>query len=155
MNKDYLLQYRFKRIGMWMFIPFFTLCFWLLFIDDTLLENLTCPCIAICIGGLGSNEWFKIETTQIIDEIGMLGLLISLCFISLSKEKDEDEMTAVIRMQSFVWSLWVTAFLLAFGILFLYEFSFVSFSFAAIFFVFLTYIFKFNLTMKKIRRDEK
>lgn len=85
----------------------------------------------------------------------MFGLLISLCFTALSKEKDEDEMTGLIRMQSFVWSFWVTAAVLAFGIIFIYNIAFMLFSFAAIFVGFILYIIKFNLAMHAIRRDGK
>lgn len=85
----------------------------------------------------------------------MFGLLISLCFTALSKEKDEDEMTGLIRMQSFVWSFWVTAAVLAFGIIFIYDIAFMIFSFAAIFVVFILYIIKFNLAMRAIRREGK
>ena len=85
----------------------------------------------------------------------MLGLLVSVCFIALSKEKDEDEMTGQIRMQSFVWSFWVTAAILAFGILFFYGFSFLNFALAALFLAFIIYIVKFNLTMFCIRRAGK
>ena len=85
----------------------------------------------------------------------MFGLLISLCFTALSKEKDEDEMTGLIRMQSFVWSFWVTASVLAFGIIFIYNIAFMLFSFAAVYVVFLLYIVKFNLAMRSIRREGK
>ncbi|MCQ2118483.1 MAG: hypothetical protein MJY84_01015 [Bacteroidales bacterium] len=85
----------------------------------------------------------------------MLGLLLSLCFIALSKERDEDEMTAQIRMQSFVWSLWFTAAVLVFGILFFYGASFLYVSFVAIYLVFIIYIIKFNVTMSAIRRGSK
>ena len=85
----------------------------------------------------------------------MFGLLISICFTALSKEKDEDEMTGLIRMQSFVWSFWVTAAVLAFGIIFIYDIAFMLFSFAAIFVVFILYIIKFNLAMRAIRRVGK
>lgn len=157
MVQNYLLPYGYKKAGMWMFIPFCAICLWCLFSGELEFNNLNCPCISLFSSNLGADEvkLFSIDTTDPINEIGMLGFLVSLCFIALSKEKDEDEMTSNIRMQSFVWSLWATAAVIAFGILFLYDVAFLTFSFAAIYFAFIIYILKFNFTMRKIRRTEK
>lgn len=111
---------------------------------------------ALCINpeDLTDNPFHVIKNDP-INEIAMLGLLASLCFIALSREKDEDEMTGHIRMQSFVWSFWVTAAVLAFGIIFIYGLAFMEFAFAAIFLVFVLYILKFNLTMRAVRRADR
>ena len=78
-----------------------------------------------------------------------------LTFCLTSVEKDEDEMTGLIRMKSFVWSFWMTAIIFALGVVFLYDTSFLFFSFAAIFLVFLLFIVKFNVEMCKVRRESK
>ena len=154
--KSYLLPYRFKRIGMWIFIPFCALSLWCIFSGELEFDYLHIPALAICVDELFDKASFlEIVQNDPINEIAMFGLLVSLCFIALSKEKDEDEMTEQIRMNSFVWSLWITAAVLAFGILFFYQFSFLYFCFSAIYFVFLLYILKFNITMNKIRRAER
>lgn len=156
-EKSLLLPYKFKRVGMWMFIPFCAVCLWCLFSGELEFDYMQWPCISFCF-----QEFFdkrpallSIGSTDPINEIGMLGLLISLCFISLSKEKDEDEMTAMVRMQSFVSSFWAIAAVFAFCILFVYGISFMEFSFVAIFLGFLVYIFKFNSAMKRIRREDR
>lgn len=155
MTNNYLLPYRFKTIGLWMLFPFLVLCLWLLCLGELDCNLLKWPALAIYTDGLDAATWFTVVTNDPINEFAMLGLLISLCFISLSKEKDEDEMTALVRMRSFVWSFWVTAAVLAFGIIFIFDIAFMLFSFAAVFFVFLLYIVKFNLTMRAIRREGK
>lgn len=155
MTNNYLLPYRFKTIGLWMLFPFLVLCLWLLCFGELDCNLLKWPAFAIYTDGLDAATWFTVVTNDPINEFAMLGLLISLCFISLSKEKDEDEMTALVRMRSFVWSFWVTAAVLAFGIIFIFDIAFMLFSFAAVFFVFLLYIVKFNLTMRAIRREGK
>ena len=146
-TRDYLLPYSYKKVGMWMFLPFAAICLCLLF--SVKLPSISIPWIAI-----GDSIFYK-GTADLLTEVGMMGLLVSLCFIALSKEKDEDEMTGLIRMQSFVWSLWVTSAILAFGILFIMGLNFLSFTFVAIYLNFLVYILKFNLTMKAIRREGK
>lgn len=157
MDKNYLLPYRFKKIGTWMFIPSCAACLWLLLSGVLECELFNLPAIAVCPDGLmtGSDLWFSVVKNDPTNEISMLGLLVSLCFIALSKEKDEDEMTGHIRMQSFVWSFWVTAAVLAFGIIFIYGIPFVQFAFAAVFLVFILYILKFNLAMHSVRRTGK
>ena len=153
MNKSYLLPCKFKRIGMLMFIPFCALCLWCIISGELEFGYLHIPALAVRVDELfGEASFFEIVQNDPINEIAMLGLLVSLCFIALSKEQDEDEMTEQIRMSSFVWSLWITAAVLAFGILFFYQFSVLYFCFSAIYFVFLLYILKFNITMRKVRR---
>ena len=156
MKNTYLLPNKFKRIGMWMFIPFCALCLWCIISGKLEFDYFHIPALAVCIEELfGESSFFEVVKNDPINEIAMLGFLVSLCFIALSKERDEDEMTEQIRMSSLVWSLWITAVVLAFGILFFYQFSFLYFCFSAIYFVFLLYILKFNITMHKVRRVEK
>lgn len=127
-----------------MFLPFAAICICLLF--DVKLPSIQIPWLAI------GDEVFYRGTADLLTLVGMMGLLISLCFIALSREKDEDEMTAHIRMQSFVWSLWFTSAILAFGILFIMGLDFLSFALVALYLYYFVYILKFNLTMRAIRR---
>ena len=144
---NYLLPYACKKAGMWMFLPFAAICLCLLF--DVHLPEIRVPWIAF-----GDNFLYQGEA-DLFTEIGMMGLLVSLCFIALSREKDEDEMTAHIRMQSFVWSLWFTSAILAFAILFIMGLDFLSFALVALYLFYLVYILIFNFTMKAIRRTGK
>ncbi len=146
-TSDYLIPNSYKRIGMLMFLPFAAICLCLLL--DVKLPSIEIPWIAI------GDDLFYQGKADLLTELGMLGLLISLSFIALSREKDEDEMTGQIRMKSFVWSLWFTSFILAFGILFIMGVDFLYFSLAALYLYYLVYILKFNLTMKRIRRSAR
>ena len=143
-TRNYLLPYVYKKVGMWMFLPFAALCLCLLF--DVNLPEIMVPWIAF------GDEIFYTGKANLLTEAGMMGLLVSLCFIALSRDKDEDEMTAHIRMQSFVWSLWFTSAILAFGILFIQGLNFLSFAVIALYLFYLVYILKFNFTMRSIRR---
>ena len=154
MKQNYLLPHGFKRVGLIMLVPFLVACIWLLcgpcegdwFIVDV-------PAL-FTLDIASTSEWFGMTATDPVNEISMLGLLVSLVFIALSKEKDEDEMTAVVRMQSFVWSFWCTAILMLVAILFVYDLAFMYFAFASVFVCFIMYICKFNYEMIKIRRTE-
>lgn len=155
--KSNLLPNKFKGIGMILFVPFFIICLWALISGELEFDFLKWPCLSLFSSEIGSSDFkfFSIGVTDPVNEIGMAGLLISLCLIALSREKDEDEMTGLIRMQSFVWSFWATAIILGFGIIFLYGVSFLYFSFVAIFLEFMLFIAKFNLEMHKARRDAR
>ena len=154
MKQNYLLPHGFKRVGLIMLVPFLVACIWLLcgpcegdwFIVDV-------PAL-FTLDIASTSDWFGMTATDPVNEICMLGLLVSLVFIALSKEKDEDEMTAVVRMQSFVWSFWCTAILMLVAILFVYDLAFMYFAFASVFVCFIMYICKFNCEMIKIRRTE-
>lgn len=146
-TRNYLLPYTYKKIGMWMFLPFAAICLCLLL--DVIIPKIQIPWIGI------GDEIFYQGTADLMVVVGMMGLLVSLSFIALSREKDEDEMTAHIRMQSFAWSLWFTSAILAFGILFIMGFDFLYFALVALYLYYLVYILKFNFTMKGIRRAGK
>ena len=155
MKQNYLLPHGFKRVGLIMLAPFLAACIWLL-CGPCEGEWLTVKVPTLFTLDLAStSEWFGMTVTDPVNEICMLGLLVSLVFIALSKEKDEDEMTAVVRMQSFVWSFWCTAVLMLVAILFVYDLAFMYFAFASVFVCFIMYICKFNYEMIKIRRTDK
>ena len=154
MKKNYLLPHNFKLIGLIMLVPFLVVCILLLLgpcEGDWFLVNV--PAL-LTLDLASTSEWFGITKTDPVNEICMLGLLVSLVFLALSKEKDEDEMTAVVRMQSFVWSFWCTAILMLVAILFVYDYAFLLFAFASMFVCFILYICKFNYEMIKIRRSQ-
>ena len=131
MKSTYLLPHKFKRIGMWMFIPFCAMCLLCIISGKLEFDYFHIPTLSVCIDGLFEESSFiEVVKNDPINEIAMLGFLVSLCFIALSKERDEDEMAERVRMVSFVWSLWITAAVLAFGILFIYQFSFLYFCFS-------------------------
>ena len=154
MKKNYLLPHNFKLIGLIMLVPFLAACIWLL-LGPCEADWFTVNVPALFTLDIAStSQWFGMTVTDPVNEICMLGLLVSLVFIALSKEKDEDEMTAVVRMRSFVWSFWCTAILLLVAILFVYDYAFLLFAFASMFVCFILYICKFNYEMMIIRRTE-
>ena len=152
MRKNYLLPNCFKKIGMITFLPFLVLCIWLL-VGPCEGDWFSIKVPALFTLDLASNSnWLTFTMTDPVNEICMTGLLVSLVFVALAKEKDEDEMTAVVRMQSFVWSFWCTAAVELIGILFVYDMAFLYFAFSSVFICFILFIIKFNLEMAKIRR---
>ena len=153
MKKSYLLPVGFKKAGLWMVVPFLVLCVLCLcgVTDELNLSILSVKMPAL----IDYSGWFTMNETNLIVEIAMLGLLVSLVFIGLSRERDEDEMTAHIRMQSFVWSAWATSAVVALGIFFVYDLEFVTFMFVAMYLYLMLYAVKFNLAMYRERKEQQ
>ena len=150
MKGSYLLPHIFKKIGLCMVVPFLALgisC-----MTDTIDLCLSARLPAIIVDIISDIEWFTMYDDCIIDEIAMLGLLISLIFIALSRERDEDEMTLAIRMKSFVWSAWGTFIVMTIGILFFFGMAFVHFMIIAMYLYLALYCIKFNFPMYKERK---
>jgi hypothetical protein len=152
MKKDYLLPHYFKKIGLGLCIPFIAGCLYCLFWDGA--DKLPCKTFAIASEGLSHTKWFGIyDGGGILDEICMIGLIISFLLICFSKEKNEDEMIKSIRMNSLIWSLIVSSGILIFGIMFFYEFAFLNFTFIYLFIIYLLFIVKFHCELYKFRRN--
>ena len=156
MEKNYLLPYRYKKIGLYMFIPFCAFFIYLVCTDNFgFYFGAETPLFAVAAQfPFEEITFFGIVHNSPFDEIALLGILVSLAFIALSKERDEDEMTGHIRMQSFVWSLWATTAFCAFGILFIFGLYYLYFTYLAVFLMPIVYIAKFNLAMREIRRED-
>ena len=153
MKKSYLLPIGFKKVGLWMALPFVVLCVLCL---CGVMDNVNLSLLSVKMPALVDySGWFTMNETNLIDEIAMFGLLVSLVFIGLSRERDEDEMTAHIRMQSFVWSAWATSAVIALGIFFVYDLEFVTFMFVAMYLYLMLYAAKFNLAMYRERKEQQ
>jgi hypothetical protein len=155
MKSLYLLPNSFKKIGIILFIPFFVASI-LLLAGPGECEYFSIPVFSFFDSGIfETQKTFTLTQTDPINELTMIGLLVSIAFIALSKEKDEDEMTPIIRQNAFVWSFWATIIVDAAGIIFIYGLEFLTFSFAALYLYFIFYIIKFNMTMYKLRREQR
>ena len=90
---------------------------------------------------------------SVYNEIWIIGLLLSLTFIALAKEKDEDEMITKIRLESMAWALWVTVILFALTTLWVFGFAYIETTFLTLFIYLIVFIVKFNYEMLKLKRD--
>lgn len=120
------------------------------------------PEITITMPSLANNElldgtvWFTLlQGEDIFMEIWILGLLISLLFIALSKEKVEDEMILQIRLQSMLHALWITSLCFVLETLFLFGLAY-AYSLWAILYIFLLFfILKFRYELYQLKKAEK
>jgi len=85
-------------------------------------------------------------------------LIISLFFIAFSKEKNEDEFIAKIRLESLLWATYINYAVLIIAILFVYGGSAFWVLVYNIFTILLFFIIRFNWVIRKSRKlakDEK
>ena len=158
MKPNYLLSNRFKKIGWILFIP--SIILGLLFVIFQFQPKfLDIKVFAILNQDIFSSpDFFDIIKTNVIDEIIGILLIISLCFIAFSKEKEEDEFIARIRLESLLWATYINYAILIFAILFVYggvAFWVLIFN---IFTILLFFIIRFNwiiIRTRKLLKDEK
>ena len=82
MKQNYLLPHGFKCVGLIMLVPFLAACIWLL-LGPCEGDWLTVNVPALFTLDLASTkEWFGMTVTDPVNEICMLGLLVSLVFIA-------------------------------------------------------------------------
>lgn len=126
-----------------MFIPFFVLGIaYLCNCDLTFPSSKVFSLIPF--GIMNNDDWG--------DELIVLGLTVSLIFIAFSRERDEDECIAEIRMHSLVWAIIVNYALLIVATFLIYDIAYLYFIDINIFTVLFLFIIKYNIALYKFRR---
>ena len=126
-----------------MFIPFFVLGIaYLCNCDLTFPSSKVFSLIPF--GIMNNDDWG--------DELIVLGLTVSLIFIAFSRERDEDECIAEIRMHSLVWAIIVNYALLIVATFLIYDIAYLYFIDINIFTVLFLFIIIYNIALYKFRR---
>ena len=126
-----------------MFIPFFVLGIAYLCNCDLTFTTYI-GFILFHFGNMNNDDWG--------DELIVLGLTVSLIFIAFSRERDEDECIAEIRMHSLVWAIIVNYALLIVATFLIYDIAYLYFIDINIFTVLFLFIIKYNIALYKFRR---
>ena len=153
MKKNFLLPHLFRKIGWVMLIPFLVMCGVELFGTAPAI-NMTMP--YILSDGVPQNEWFGImHGEDMYMEIWIIGLFLSLLFIALSKEKQEDEMIMQVRLQSLLFALWVTSICSIIETLFIFGLIYAYSLWASLFLFLIIFIAKFRYELYQLNKFEK
>ncbi len=153
MKKTYLFPPVFKWIGWSIFPLFLVLGLSLLFFDQQFIR-MECTVFAL-IDGFSSKRYFSLIQNDIYDEIVVIGFIVSMIFIAFSKEKDEDEYVAQIRMYSLVWSMLIGSVLLILATLLVYDVTYLTVVFVGMFLTLFLFVVKFNIELHKFRRTSR
>lgn len=158
MKTNYLFPNRVKIIGWILFIPGFLLGLDFIIFSNPEPSFFDIEVFAFIYNGYGNDQYFKFVENNFYDEfIGIL-LIFGAIFIALSKEKEEDEFIAQIRLESLVWATYVNYFLLLLSIIFLYGESFYMVLIINMFTLLIFFTIRFNWALyrfKSLAADEK
>jgi hypothetical protein len=109
--------------------------------------------------GITSNpfRFWKIVDDNFTLEVAGILFIIGAIFVAFSKEKNEDEYIAKIRMESLVWATYVTFAIQIFCLLFFYDFIFFMSMIINLFTILIVFIVRYHFIIyrSKYQRDEE
>ena len=101
------------------------------------------------------NFLFGLGSHNFTDEVGSLLLITGLLMIAFSREKDEDERTVKLRLESLLWAVYVNSAWMMLSIIFFYDTLFANIMTYNICTPLILFIARFNFVMYKERRTLK
>jgi len=155
MTPRLLLPNRYKLIGWMITIPSFLLMLAVLH-GDFAFQFLTYSSDADDLHRLFfSGTLFSLHSNNFTDEIGGILLIVGLLFTAFSKEKDEDERIAALRLESLLWAVLINSILLILAMIFLYNGLFLHAMAYNICTTLILFIIRFNLKLYSEKRNSK
>lgn len=151
MKTNLLFPNRFKKIGWFLFFPFFILGFIQLFYGHTLEFDFLMYESGKNSDILeqGGQTLFTLDRNNFSDEIISIGLILGLILTAFSKEKIEDEWTSKLRLDSLLWGVYVNTVLLLLAIIFIYGELFWQVMILNLFTTLIIFIIRFNFILWK------
>jgi small-conductance mechanosensitive channel len=151
-----LLPNRFKLVGWLIAIPAFILMLFVLHGDFAFeFLNFSRGSTDSLQVLFDSPTLFSIRTNNFTDEIGGILLIIGLLLIAFSKEKDEDERIATLRLESLLWAVLINSILLILAIVVLYNGLFLQVMCYNICTTLILFVVRFNWKLFAERRNAK
>lgn len=153
MKTNYLFPAVFRKIGWMLLVPFGVLSIYSLFylggisfFPDYLADSSRESSVSIF------QELTIAGDDGILDEVSIVGLTIALLLVSFSREKDEDEYIAKLRMESLVWAILLNYMLVILATLFIYDIAYLYVAFISMFTVLILFIIKYNWVLYHFRK---
>lgn len=152
MKLNYLFPHRFKRIGIMLLIPSIFLGWYVVNYDiEPELFDLKVP--AIFVDEIfGEKYIFGMTENNILNELIGIILIVSFLMVAFSKEKQEDELIAKVRLESLVWATYVNYAVLLISMIFIFGISFLWVMIFNMFTILLFFIIRFNWQVKKLNK---
>ena len=153
MKLNYLFPHRFKKIGIMMLIPVILLGWYVVNYDiEPEIFDLHVP--AIFVDEIfGEKFMFGMTENNVLNEIIGIILIIGFLMVAFSKEKQEDELIAKIRLESLVWATYVNYAVLLISMIFIFGISFLWVMIFNMFTILLFFIIRFNWQVKKLNKQ--
>ncbi|MEJ8801492.1 hypothetical protein [Pontibacter sp. H249] len=152
MSNRFLFPHRFKMIGWILFVPAVILGLLTTLFDFTPFEW-DATVFAIYDGGLfESSKVMTLVENNVFDEIVGITAIAGGLLAAFSKEKDEDEYIAQIRLESLLWATYINYGFLLFSILFIYGLGFYQIMIFNMFTLLFIFLVRFNFILYKSAR---
>ena len=149
MSSKLLLPNRFKKVGWLILIPS-TIVGIILACNEFGFDWLWARVFSIANDGKEGNYMYcGIRNTNITNTVVGVFFIIGAMLVCFSKEKNEDEFIAEIRLSSLLWAVWVSYILLLIAFLFVYGSPFFDVMVYNMFTVLIIFIVRFNYIMYK------
>lgn len=159
MKTNYLFPHRYKWVSGALFaIAFVLLTFLFVYTDYEETQLLKIKVFAIADGFLSDNVYFKPVENPVLDELLMLIVIVAGLVFAFSREKQEDEMVAAIRLNSLAWATIANYLILLFCYLFIYGIPFLNVLMGAMLSQLVIFIVLFRYKMYRLnnsRQDEE
>lgn len=144
MTTHLLFPHRFRLIGWIVFVPSAVLGLATMYgsfqIDWLIMPSLN-KLMTIVIGGSKTN---LDEIQNLTDELAGVGVIVGLLLVAFSKEKNEDEMISLLRLEALQWSVYANYLVLAIAIVSVYDSGFFTVMIYNMFTVLLVFIGRFR-----------
>ena len=158
MQTKLLLPNKYKVIGWFILIPATILGIIVCF-NGFNLDWIHARVFAIANEGmLGHSTYMAVADTNITNTVIGSLFITGAMLVGFSKEKNEDEFIAEVRLSSLLWAVWVSYVLLLIAFLFVYGTSFLDVMVYNMFTVLIIFIARFNYVLYKNAKstpDEK
>jgi hypothetical protein len=157
MKTSYLLPHKYKTLG-WVLFVIGLISGGIIVFGGYDIDILKINVISIYDDGgfLGGDKgFFNIIENSIIDELAALAIIIGGLLVGFTKEKVEDEFIYKLRNDSLVWAIIFNYIVLAFAVVFVYEFSFFHVLVFNMFTPLLFFVIRFNFLKIKSDNDEE
>ncbi len=148
MKSTMLLPNKFKKLG-WLILVPATVLGLFVSITDFELSWLNVKVFALLNSDLGSFQHFKFVDNNVTNELVGVLFIVGALLVTFSKEKDEDEYIASLRLSSLLWSVLVSYGLLLFAFVFVFGFSFMYVMMYNMFTTLIIFIIRFNYMLLK------
>ena len=136
MKTDYLLSPSCKKVGLWLGIPFVLGGLYLL-LDGSWMDTF--------LSQMGMKDCF--------DELVVVGLAVCLLLASFSREKDEDECIAHLRMQAWTLAIVCNYLILIVVTLCIYGMPYLNFMAVNMFTVLILFLVVFHWKLWRFRKE--
>jgi hypothetical protein len=152
MNATYLFPNKYKKWGWLIFVPTAIASFLVVAFEYNP-AWLDANVFAIAVDEiLGDKKWFSFIENNILNELLGVLMILSGIVLAFSKEKDEDEFIAQIRLSSLVWAVYVNYAILLLAFIFVYDMSFLWVMIFNMITILVFFIVRFNWKLHQLKK---